>query len=196
MIKAILLVFEPVMTWDKIALDRRSLAFVLLAFLTPVILISVGCELAGVIYYGRHQDLDQEMIKLTSSREWTYGAAQLVLSFGVVFICAQAIKAVAETFHGRHTYTQCFTVAAYALSPVFLVRVLDAFPSMSPWASFGIGIVLTVTTLYHGLPRVLLPDPVYGFGLYLTSSILLAGITALARFVTLLILTGRIKVMG
>ena len=42
------------------------------------------------------------------------------------------VKSIGETFHGRHTYTQAFTTVAYSLSPLFLLRLLDAFPGVSP----------------------------------------------------------------
>jgi hypothetical protein len=111
----------------------------------------------------------------------------------VAFIGAKVVKSVAETFHGRNTFTQCFTLVAYTLSPLFLVHLLDAYPGMNQWASFGIGMVLSVAALYHGVPRVLQPDPPHAFGLYLISVLLLSGIAGLARLVSLLVLTGKIK---
>ena len=180
------------MTWDKIALAQKSLRQVLILFLTPLILISVGGELAGLLYFGKLRELEQA-VKIPVEKAVIYGAVQLLFSFAVVLIGAKAIKSVSETFHSRHTFAQCFTVVAYALSPLFLVRLLDAFPAMNPWASFGIGIVLAVTTLYHGVPRVLQPDPPHAFGLYLISALMLAGVAGLARFLTLLLLAGKIK---
>jgi hypothetical protein len=192
MIKAISLIFEPVVTWDKIAVAKRNLGFVFLWFLTPLVLISVAAETAGIFYLGRRAD-DGEAIRVPREHLILYVAAELVVSYALVFIGAKAIKAVSETFHGRNTYARCFTVVAYTLSPFFLFRVLDVFPVMNPWATFGIGIVISVTTtLYHGVPRVLQPDPPDAFGVYLLSAFFLAAIAALMRFLTLLVLQGRV----
>lgn len=192
MIKAIMLIFEPVLTWDRIAQAQRSFQFVLMFFLVPTILLSVGGEMAGIFYLGRPHELG-ESVKLPMLRVAAYAAAQLVASFAVVFIGAKMVKSVAETFQNRNNYAQCFRLVAYALSPLFLVRLCDAFPFMNPWASFGIGIVLCIATLYHGIPKVLLPDPPHAFGLYVVSTLLLTGVTGLARFLTWLIIAGRIK---
>jgi hypothetical protein len=85
-------------------------------------------------------------------------------------------------------------VTAYGLAPVFALRVLDAFPAISSWAywiTWVVGIVLCISILYHGIPRVMLPDPPHAFGLYLTSGILLAIVSGLIRFLTFWYLEGR-----
>lgn len=192
MIKAISLIFDPAITWDKIALAKKGLGYVFFWFLTPLVLISVGGEMAGVVYLGRRAD-NGSTISIPEPRMIAYCGAELAMSFLVVFIGARLVKSVSETFHGRHSYAKCFSVVAYTLGPLFLLRLLDAFPVMNPWASFGIGMVLSVTTLYYGVPRVLQPDPPDAFGVYLISVLLLAGVAALARFLTLLVLDGGIK---
>ena len=68
-------------------------------------------------------------------------AAQILLSLGVVFVGANLVKSIGETFHGRHTYTQAFTAVAYSLGPLFLLRLLDAFTGVSPWVTWAIGIM-------------------------------------------------------
>jgi hypothetical protein len=55
--------------------------------------------------------------------------------------------------------------------------------------------VLSVGALYHGVPRVLDPDPPTAFGLYLTSALILAGVMGLERLISLLVLDGRIKML-
>jgi hypothetical protein len=102
----------------------------------------------------------------------------------VVFAGAKLVKSVGETFRGRHTYNQAFTAVAYGLGPLFLLRLFDTFSGISPWAPWGVGIVLSISVLYQGLPRVMEPDPSHAFGLYLMSAVLLALITGMARFVT------------
>jgi hypothetical protein len=62
---------------------------------------------------------------------------------------------------------------------------------ISPWLTWGIGIALSSATLYHGLPRVMKPDPPHAFGLYLMSFLFLAIITGLACFLTAWYLQGK-----
>ena len=59
MIKAFQLIFEPAITWDKIARARRSLVTVLFLYLTPLVALSVAGELWGRIYLGKHHFTDR-----------------------------------------------------------------------------------------------------------------------------------------
>jgi hypothetical protein len=194
MIKALLLIFEPGMTWDKIVLARRNFQSVLFLYLVPMVALSIGVELYGLANWGKRSDqLLGEVAPISHQMAIYYGLAQFLMSFAVVFIGAKLVKSLAETFHSRHTFPQCFTLVAYTLSPLFLVRLFDAFPKMNPWVTFGIGIILSLTVLYQGVPRILQPDPPHTFGLYLMSALILAIVSGLGRFLTFLMLQGKIR---
>lgn len=196
MIKAIMLIFEPGVAWNRIVAARKSFGHVLVTFFLPIVLISIGGELAGIFYLGRHEERGGIVttIKLPTNRIIVCGASELVLSFIVAFTGALLIKSVSETFHSRPTFGRCFTLVAYTLSPLFLVHLADVYPGMNPWISFAIGMTLSVATLYHGVPKILQPEPVHAFGVYLVSAVLLVGVAGLARFLTWLILTGKLKI--
>jgi hypothetical protein len=100
------------------------------------------------------------------------------------------IKSLSGTFHSRHTFKQTFTVAAYGLSPLFTLRLVDALP-INPWIAWAIGFFLSAGVLYQGVPKVMQPDPPQAFGLYVASVMQLGIVTALARFVTAWYLQGR-----
>ena len=89
----------------------------------------------------------------------------------IIVISATVLKSVCGTFHGRHNYTQAVATVAYGLSPLFLFHLLDAFPAMVPWASWALGIILSIAVLYQGVPRMMEPDPPHAFGLYLMSAL-------------------------
>jgi Yip1 domain len=193
MIKALLLIFEPGVTWDKIVQAKKSLQTILLTYLVPMILISVAGELYGLLNWGKRQN-DLEMVaRISRQMALYYGLAQFFMSLAVVFIGAKLVKSVGETFHSRHNFAQCFTLVAYTLSPLFLVRLFDAFPKVDPRVTFAIGIILSITALYQGVPRILQPDPPHTFGLYLMSALLLAIVSGLARFLTVLLLQGKLN---
>jgi len=193
MIKALLLIFEPGGSWDRVVLAKRSFIFVLMLYLLPMVVLSTAVELSGLLHWGKHHEFMRERAHISRETAIYYGIAQFGVSLLAVFLGAKVVKGSGETFHSRHNYAQCFTLVAYALSPLFLVRMLDALPAMNPWVTFSIGIILSVGVLYSGLPRVLLPDPPHAFGLYLTSAILLTIIMGLGRFLTWLVLQGKLS---
>jgi hypothetical protein len=192
MIKALFLIFGPAGTWERIAEPPRSVVRVLFLFLLPTILLSIAGELAGVAHWGRHQN-SGIAIKVPEDRLLMYGAAQLALNLAAVFIAAMMIKSITGTFQKRYTFASAFALVSYGLSPLFLVHLSDAFPSLNPWVSFGIGIVLSIATIYSGVPRLMQPDPPHAFGVFITSAMLLIGLTGIARLISLLVLIGRVN---
>ena len=192
MIKVLLLIFDPVATWEKIDRAQRSVVFVLFLYLLPLLLVTLGAEGYGILRWGKQTGLLDQVGKVPEDVLVFYEVAQLTLSLLVVFIGAKLIKSVAESFHGRATYTQTFTAVAYALGPLFLIRFLDAIPAMNAWVTWAIGITLTFAVLYNGLPRILKPDPAHALGLYFLSILVLVVITGLARFVATLLLQQKV----
>jgi hypothetical protein len=194
MIKALLLIFDPVGSWERIVRAQRSVLFILVVFLLPLVLLSGAAEAYGIATWGKWEgEIVRHRRAFAQPEVLCYGAVQFVASLLLVFVGAKLLKSLGETFHGRHTYTQTFTVAAYGLGPLFLLRVLDAAPWMPLWASWAIGIVLSMAVLYQGVPRVMQPDPPHAFGLYLMSALLLLLTSGLARFVTAWWLEGKFK---
>ena len=191
MIKAILLIIEPVPTWERIVSAQRRWSSILLGHLLPLLLVVCGVEGYGLVRWGKPRGRIPHLQAFTVSETIVFESAQLILSVGIVFLGAKLLKALGETFHGRHSLGQSFTVAAYGLSPYFLLHLLGTFPAVSPWVVWGIGMVLSAAALYHGLPRVMLPDPPHAFGLYLMSVVILLIITGLACFLTSWYLQGR-----
>jgi len=193
MIKALLLIFQPVATWDGIFRAQRRVGFILLFYLLPLLAFTSAGEAYGLHRWGKWQSEVTRPKTYSAPEAAIYEIGQILLSLLIVFLAAKLVKSFGETFHGRHTYAQAFRTVAYGLSPLFLCRLLDAFPSISPWLSWAIGIVLAIGALYHGVPRVMQPDPPSAFGLYLMTSVLLLMITGIARFITAWYLQGRFE---
>jgi hypothetical protein len=195
MIKAFLLIFEPAKTWDEVARSRRSTGVIFLTFLLPMIIIAGVVEGYGLVKWGKTRVNGNFVTEheFPLAEAVVYEVAQGLLYAVAVFAAAMMLKALGETFHGRHTFRQSFVTIAYGLSPLFLLRLGDAFHGVSPWATWTAGVMLSVAILYQGLPRVMLPDPPHAFGLYLMNSLLLILITGLVRFVTYGYLSGRFE---
>jgi uncharacterized membrane protein YecN with MAPEG domain len=191
MIKALLLIFEPVVTWEGIHRAGRSRAYILTVYLLPMLLLVAFCEGYGLTHWGKWQGDFLRLKKFSVGEVVVVETGQLLLSLVVIFTGASIIKSVGETFRGRHTYDQAFTAVAYGLSPLFLCRLLDAFSGVNPWVTWSIGILLSIAALYHGVPRMMEPDPAHAFGLYFMSALVMMLVTGLARFVTDAYLRGK-----
>jgi uncharacterized membrane protein YecN with MAPEG domain len=192
MIRALFLIFEPVEAWDRVIKARRSVGFLLLFYLLPMVFIAAAAEGVGLMEWGRSQWNSGGVRQFSFGEMAAYETVQLLLMIGVVFICGQIVKALCNTSYDRHTFAQGFTVAACGLSPLFLLRLFDMFPGINPWLTWGVGILLCAGTLYHGVPRVMQPDPCQAFGLFIMCSVLFIMVTGLERFVTVWYLAGRI----
>jgi len=190
MIKALLLIFEPFASWERIWRARRGVAFVLFLYLLPTLVLISAVEGYGLRHWGRARELGPRRF-YTPGEVIIFEVAQVLLFMVIVLIGAKLIKSVGETFHGRHAFTQCFVLVAYGLSPLFLLHLLNAVKDISPWITWAIGIILSIAVLYQGVPRMMEPDPPHAFGLYLMSSVLLLFIAGLARFVTAWYLQGK-----
>jgi hypothetical protein len=190
MIKALLLIFEPIATWEGIVRAQRSMAFILAIYLLPLLLLTSAAEGYGLVHWGKRQGEVPRLRTYPPGEAIVVETAQVLLALAVVFFSAKVLKSLGETFHGRNTYTQAFTAVAYSLSPLFLLRLLDAFAWINPWVSWSIGILLSVAVLYQGVPRTMEPDPSHAFGLYLMSAVLLMLVSGLVRYATAKYLQG------
>ena len=184
MINAVLLILEPVATWERIFRTRRGLLFVLLANLAPMLVLSGAAEAYGLVQWGKTLSEIGKLKHFKVNEAIGFELAQMVLYLAIIFACALILKSMCDTFHGQHRYPQAFATIVYGLSPVFLFRLLDALPAISPWVPWAIGILLSVAVLYQGLPRMMEPDPPHAFGLYLMNSLILLLATGLMRFIT------------
>jgi hypothetical protein len=117
-----------------------------------------------------------------------YSLTYIGLGLVMVFLGATLIQWVTEGFNFDPGFGQCFTVAAYGFSPIFLAHLLDSFPQINTWLCWGIGAVGIFFVLYHGIALVLKPDITKGFGLYLLSSLLLVILSLLGHFVMVSVL--------
>lgn len=193
MIKVFFLIFEPGVAWERIAQARRGFAFVFFGHLLPMILLATVSEGLGLYYWGKWQPRFQKVKEYGDipSQIIAFEVLQGVLFLGMVLVSALVLRIISQTFeNGRRSYLQAFTAMAYGFSPLFLARVLDAAPMMSPWTPWVIGLGLTIWVLYQGLPRVMLPDPSHAFGLYLSGMFVVVLMSGIARVPTALYLLG------
>lgn len=182
MIKALLLIFRPAQTWGGIEAAKRSLAFVLCLYLLPLILVTSIAEGYGLMHWGKLHKGETSQVRIYNfNQALAIEIAQSVALLGMVFLGAFAAKSFAETFHNRSKFKEAFTAVAYGVGPLLLLRLGDLIPSLSVWVPWAVGIVLTISVLYLGLPCLLRPDPPHAFGLYVMTSLTLVMVNVVMR---------------
>ncbi len=191
MIKALLLIFDTVATWERIARAQQRVGFILVVFLLPLLGFTSAVEGYGLVRWGKDRGEVPRMKSFSVPEAAVFEGVQVVLWLLIILASAKVLKSVCETFHGQRSYTPAFATVAYGLSPLFLLHLLDVFPSVSPWASWTLGIMLSIAVLYQGVPRMMEPDPPHAFGLYLMSALTVLLATGLLRFVTAWYLQGK-----
>jgi hypothetical protein len=183
------LLFEPGATWDKIAQARRSLAYITVVQLLPLIFLSTALETLGLGLHGKWGKFD--ILKTFSGQDvLTYGVLQFFLSFAMVVVTALLVFKISQTFQDRLAFLQAFTTVAYGFSPMFLVRFLDYGAAIHPAVTWLLGMGLTTWVLYQGIPRVMQPDPTHAFGVYLSAMIVVVLTSGLARLMTAMYVLG------
>jgi hypothetical protein len=194
MLQALLLMFEGEAAWDRIVLKERSFVAVFLFHLMPMMVITAGLEGLGMRHWGKWQSGLSENKHFSTHEIIGYEVGQSVLNLVMILVCAYLVRQLGRTFHGRvtYTYTRSFTAVVFGFSPMFLLRLLDPLPAMNLYVTWFIGICLSISILYNGLPRLLLPDPTHAFGLYMSSAIVLFMASGLVRVVTALYLSGSV----
>jgi hypothetical protein len=182
MIKALLLIFRPSQTWGGIEAAKRSIVFILCLHLLPLILITSIAEGYGLMHWGKSHKGETTQVRTYALQQVVaMEIVQGVALLGMVFLGAFAAKSFAETFHNRSKFKEAFTAVAYGVSPLLLLRLGDLSPSLNVWVPWAVGIVLTVSVLYLGLPCLLKPDPPHAFGLYVMTSLTLVVVNAIMR---------------
>lgn len=171
MVNALLLIFAPVNAWDRISRAQKGFVYVLLGCVLPLLLVSSVLEAYGLVHWGRWQGVVPHPRKFPINEAVVFEAGQLLVSLFLVLLNAALLKSAGATFHGRDTYTRSFTTIAYGMSPIFLFRLLNASPDIPCWVGWCVGVILSLAILYHGVPRVMQPDPAHAFGLYVVTGL-------------------------
>jgi hypothetical protein len=196
MFLVIAMFFDPARAWEQAARIGRNGWRTFGLGLLPMLLLGCVVEGYGMMHWGKPAG--------DFGARQTYGletVVRLQLCHAVAgvllaLICAFALRAIADTFKRRQTFAQALVVSVYCLGPVFLARLADAFPAVNPWLSWGIGVVLAVTLLYQGLPRVFYLDPAHALGAYLTGSMLVVLISGLMRLIMVMVVQPKVLALA
>jgi len=193
MIKAVLLIFEPVATWEKLFRSQPGFWRVFSVSFLPLLILGAALEGFSIVHWGSWQaDLQRDRL-FPLNEAVVVEVAHVLLMILVCFLSTKVIKSMADTFHARQTHSQAFVTLACSLLPLLLICLFNVFPFISPWVTWSIGILFTIRSLYHGIPRMMDPDPIHAFGLFLGSSLVIAFATFLVRFFLFYYLRGNAR---
>ncbi len=192
MLKSVLLIFDPVNTWDRIEKSKRGAVWVLIWFVVPLLILSSLVEGYGLLHFGRVEQFSGHVKLVPQELVLRFETVQLALGFLILLGGAWMLKRLGKGFYRSHTYSQCFSTAAYSMGPFFLIRSFHAAPFLNSWLCWGVGIVMAISSLYRGIPRIMKPDPSNALGIYLMASLLFLFVTGLGNYVGLLVLDEKI----
>lgn len=188
------MIFDAEAGWGRAVESSRSTIRILLLHLLPLLLLGCIAEGFGMMHWGKHVGQFGTVRFFTLEEVVRYQACHFGVELIVVCLGALALRGLGNTFHVRQTFRQGLAVSVFGLGPVFMLRVLDAFPGLFPWVAWIIGAALTVAILYQGVPRVMRLDPAHALGVYLCSAMVLVLASGLGRMLVIHILQQ--KVLG
>jgi len=187
-----LMIMDPEAGWGRAAESARSTVRVLLLHLFPLLLLGCVAEGFGMMRWGKRVGQFGTVKTFTLDEVLAYEACHFGVGLIVVLIGAVVLRGLANTFHSRQKFAQALAVSVFGLGPVFLLRVLDAFPAIPPLVPWIIGAALTIGVLYQGVPRVMRLDPAHALGVYMSSMMVLVLASGIGRVLVIYFLQGKI----
>lgn len=171
------ILFSPSEEWKKI---RDVDCTVGKCFYGYVFIMAAIAPVSG--YFGTTQFGWQigarEAVKLSPDSALTIAIAYYLVMLVAVFSMGLMIHWMGKTYKAEQSLSRCIRLAAFTVTPLFLVGIVELFPIL--WLNFVIGLpalALSVRLLYIGLPIMMEIDGERGF--LFSSSILAVGMVTL-----------------
>lgn len=192
MIRAFALLLVPEKTWLAIMQSKRGIAVTFLTGLLPLLAASCLAEGYALTHWGSQAALQKYNVILTPELAWRFETVQFLANLVMVLAAAQMTRWTCESFELRPSFSLCFTLAVYALSPVFWARFLHCFPALNLWVTWAFAVCGCIYVLYQGVGVILQPEPTKGFGVYILLAFLYSLLTGMAHMIGLMFLQGKI----
>jgi hypothetical protein len=195
MFRAFALLFTPLDGWTRLGTLQPGVALVLFLNTLPLLALGLGGEYYGITHWG----LTKQSLAGAQSAGGDPQLALRYLEFQAVglitatFLAALMLHWISASFNLRTTFKASFAAVAFSLGPYFLCRALDGLPSMNTWACYGVGILLAVNLLYHGIGCMLQPEATKGFGLLICGTMTVSVLTAVVHLLAQAVLEGKVR---
>ncbi|MBI1841642.1 MAG: hypothetical protein HYR88_12430 [Verrucomicrobia bacterium] len=188
MINAVLLLVSPGPTWKRLASANRPAWAVLLFSFLPAVCISCAIEAWALAAHGTYEPSFQRVLKIDPTLAMRYGTCQAVFALGSLLLASMFIRNIAVGISVRSSFGQIFKTVAYALSAVYLFRIVDAWDFLNTWLVCGVAAVFVFGVLYTAMPHFIRPDPAKAFGLYLTFAVIVSACLIASHILSYLVL--------
>lgn len=195
MLRALALLFSPVDGWARLALLQPGVVAVLLLNTLPLMALGLGGEYYGITHWGLTKAGFAGARATVSHPEFLaqYMAFQAAGLLGAALLGALMLHWLSASFNLRTTFKASLAAVAFSLGPYFLSRALDGLPSLPSWGCYGVGILLTISLLYHGVGSMLQPEATKGFGLLICATMTVTVLTAVVHLLALAVLEGKLR---
>lgn len=190
MITLFKLLVSPFDTWNAIVTAERGMWRAWFGHVLPLTLVCCAFEAWAMHRWGTSTGVGGGIKLVPLDLAVRYGVAQVAGLSLAVFVGAFLLQRVDKAFHVNVAYRDCFVLVAYALSPVYAARLLDAIPQVPTWLAWGGGVLLMLGILYNGLPKALRIEAYGAFGMYLIAVLVLLPLTAMAHGIAVFLLRG------
>jgi hypothetical protein len=177
----LLLIFAPEKAWQRIERANRHPVWILVVSLFPLMVASALAEGYSLIHWGDQGGTVDGKILYPQPLVVQFETFRFVLDVLIVLIGSKLVQWIGSGFTLELPYQQCFRVVAYGITPIFLVRFLDAIPMLPTWICLAIAVFLILHVTYEGIAFILKPSPTKGFGLYLVCAMGLVSLTIMAH---------------
>lgn len=169
--KDLMLLINRESTWNRIATSRHGWLFAAAFYLVPMLIFSGVIEAVSLFYHGQAQITQRGIMERYSVERLV--VFELVQAGGLlvlIFIAAVFMTSFGNVCHRRNRLREALLVMTHAVGPLVLLQAFNGLPAVSVWFTWILGVILVLVSLYHGVPRIMRPDPPSAMGLYVASS--------------------------
>ena len=102
MLKALLLIFDPANSWEKIETAKPSVAHVFFTYVLPIMLLSFAVEGWLLTQLGAQRGrIEERVVHVSRDVIIRYEVTQFVLGLVVVFVGSFLLQKLSQGFHRR-----------------------------------------------------------------------------------------------
>jgi hypothetical protein len=145
---------QPNQEWRVIEKEAASVSDLYTSYIMPLAAIGPVASIIGLSVVGISSPLGGTY-RVSFGTSLGHAVVTYVMALAGVYVLGLIIDALAPTFSGTKNNMQAFKVAAYSITPSWLVGIFNLLPGLAFLQIFGL---YSLYLLYLGLP-VLMKSP-------------------------------------
>ncbi len=139
------LLFDPASNWQRIKERQRSVAQVLFGHTAILGLIPPACAYYGTTRIGWTVGVS-EPVRLTASSALPISIIYYVVILATILTLGIMIRWMATTYGADRSLKRCVSLAAYPVTPLYLVGVVQLYPVL--WLNYLVGLPALAYSIY------------------------------------------------